>query len=115
MTGFSAVLGPLITISERQAAPSTYQHIISGLVHPLNHTSHRNPLVSVTFFPTQEPDPNLPFECYGPSLSVSTDFFPPSHETFPKTVMLITFLHLLLIAHFYLHFDSIPAKEMSLF
>lgn len=41
-------------ISQRQAAPSRYQHIISGLVQPLNHARHRNPLVSVTFSPTQE-------------------------------------------------------------
>lgn len=54
VNGFSTVLGPLIMISRRQAAPSRYQHIISGLVQPLNHTRHRNPLVSVTFSPTQE-------------------------------------------------------------
>lgn len=54
VSGFSTVLGPLIMISQRQAAPSRYQHIISGLVQPLNHTRHRNPLVSVTFSPTQE-------------------------------------------------------------
>lgn len=54
VSSFSTVLGPPIMISLRQAAPSRYQHIISGLVQPLNHTRHRNPLVSVTFSPTQE-------------------------------------------------------------
>lgn len=50
---FSTLLSPLIMISSREAAPSRYQHIISGLVQPLNHTRHKNPLVSVTFSPTQ--------------------------------------------------------------
>lgn len=44
----------LIRICQRQAAPGRYQHLISGLAQPLNHSRHRNPLVSVTSSPTQE-------------------------------------------------------------
>lgn len=55
VSGFLTVLGPLIMISQRQAAPGRYQCIISGLVQALNHTRHRNPLVSVTSSQTQEP------------------------------------------------------------
>lgn len=54
VNGFSTVLGPLIRICQRQAAPGRYQHLISGLVQPLNHSRRRNPLVSVTSSPTQE-------------------------------------------------------------
>lgn len=54
VNGFSTVLGPLIRICQHQAAPGRYQHLISGLVQPLNHSRRRNPLVSVTSSPTQE-------------------------------------------------------------
>lgn len=37
--------------ARRQAAPHRYQHIIAGLVQPLNHTRHRNPLFSVSLSP----------------------------------------------------------------
>lgn len=106
VSGFSTVLGPLIAISQRQAAPSRYQHIISGLVQPLNHTRHRNPLVSVTFSPTQEARSqssiwmlwSLSFHPYLPQIF----FFIRHHKTFPNTALQLPFLHLLHTVYFHL-------------
>ena len=106
VNGFSTVLGPLIMISQRQAAPSRYQHIISGLVQPLNHTRHRNPLVSVTFSPTQEARSQSaiwmlwPFSFHTPPFHQESSFLP-SHKTFPNTILPLPFLHLLHTVYFH--------------
>lgn len=93
---FSTVLGPLIMISLRRAAPSRYQHIISGLVQPLNHTRPRNPLVSVTFSPTQEArSQSAIWMLCSLSLYLSLPpqhiFSIPSLKTFPKHCLAISF------------------------
>lgn len=54
VSSFLTALALLIMISQHQTAPSRYQHIISGLVQPLNHSRHKNPLILVTFSPTQK-------------------------------------------------------------
>ena len=90
-------------ISRRQAAPSRYQHIISGLVQPLNHTRHRNPLVSVTFSPTQEARSQSaiwmlwPFSFRPPPLPPTIVF-----STFPNPGLPLPFLHLLHTMYFHL-------------
>lgn len=98
--------------ARRQAAPHRYQHIIAGLVQPLNHTRRRNPLFSVSPPPPQlrKPDPYLPFECYALCISLSPSlllllcliywFF--SFKTFPNAAIPLTFVSLLCSAYFIL-------------
>lgn len=93
-------------ISQHQAAPSRYQHIISGLVQPLNHARHRNPLVSVTFSPTQETRSQSAIWMLCP-LSFHFPyrfFFLPFHKTFPNTAFPLTFLSF--VAHCVFHIVS---------
>ena len=93
VSSFLTVLGPLIMISQRQAAPSRYQHIISGLVQPLNHTRHKNPLVSVTFYPTQEARWQSAIWMLRSLFSHFPPHFfpPPPRKTFPYTALLLPF------------------------
>lgn len=118
VSSFSTVLGPPIMISLRQAAPSRYQHIISGLVQPLNHTRHRNPLVSVTFSPTQEARSqsaiwmlwSLSFHPSPPQF-----YFLPSPKTFPNTTLLLPFLHLLHTLYIHLCLGSnLPVYHLTI-
>lgn len=90
-----------------QPASSSSQQISAlylGFIQPLNHTRHRNPLVSVTLSPTQEARSQSTIwmlwclSSYFPSWFI---FHPSILQDFPKTALLLRFLHLLHTVYFH--------------
>lgn len=83
----------LWSANQRQAAPHRYQHMISGLVQPFNHTRHQNPLVSVTFSQSQETRSQSAIWMLCPLLfRFLCSFFPSVrsfHQTSPSTTLLM--------------------------
>lgn len=90
-----------------QPASSSSQQISAhylGFIQPLNHTRHRNPLVSVTVSPTQEARSQSTIWmlwCLSSSFPSWFIYHPSILQDFPKTVLLSHFMHLLHTVYFH--------------